>query len=119
MTPCAPVSRRSGGNKKVGHQFWPELSADKAGEKLADCLNRQRPQKLDPEQVLLLLVQARQVNCHAGMFFIADHCDYERPKPVEPDNEFAQLQRDYIQSVKLQQQLAKRMEHMLSLREVG
>lgn len=31
-----------GGAKKVGCLLWPELSADKAGEMLNNCLNRTR-----------------------------------------------------------------------------
>lgn len=108
-----------GGNKKVGVLLWRELGADKAGNRLSDALNSAKRDVLNPEQVLLILREARRVNCHVGMHYLADSCDYHRPDPIEPADELALLQREYIQSVKQQQQLAKRMEQMLSLREVG
>lgn len=66
-----------GGNKVVGAQFFPEKPVDKAGEQVADCLNRSRPQKFDPEQVIWILHEARKKDCHAGMYYIAQECDYE------------------------------------------
>jgi len=107
-----------GGPKKVGASLWPELAADKAGNRLNDCLNTHRREQLNPEQVLWILFHARQVNCHAGMHFIADHCDYEKPKPIEPDNEYAQLQRDFIRAQKEMKVMMQKMEHMTELKAV-
>jgi len=108
-----------GGSKKVGVRLWPELAADKAGNRLSDALNAGKRDVLNPEQVMLILRESRRINCHVAMYYLADACDYHRPDPLEPSDELALLQREYIQSVKQQQQLAKRMEQMLSLREVG
>lgn len=47
-----------GGAKKVGVMLWPEKSADKAGENLNNCLNRTRPEKLDPEQIMFIVREA-------------------------------------------------------------
>ncbi|MEW8189919.1 MAG: hypothetical protein AB2766_11500 [Candidatus Thiodiazotropha endolucinida] len=104
-----------GGNKEVGHIFWPEKPIEKAGEQLADCLNRARPQKLDPEQTLYILKEARKVGCHIGMFFITRVCDYRQPEPIEPLDEMAELQKAFIQSVAENRRLLERMERMQSL----
>lgn len=79
------------GNKKVGSALWPDKPVGKAGEMLADCLNRDRAQKLDPEQVLWILREARKAGCNAGMFFIADACDYKRPEPIVTEEKEAEL----------------------------
>ena len=105
-----------GGNKVVGARFWPEKPVDKAGEQVSDCLNRSRPQKFDPEQVLWILAESRKVNCHVGMYFIADDCDYERPNPVEPESEQAKLQREYVEAAKAMAKIAERIEHLQTLR---
>lgn len=87
------------GSKKIGHTLWPKLPIDKAGEKWANCLNRTRAEKLDPEEVLMVLKIGRQIGCHAGIFFIDNECGY-RSEVLEPENERAALMREYIQAVK-------------------
>jgi hypothetical protein len=89
-------AKAMGGFKKVGGSMRPELSADKAGEWLADCLNPDRPQKLSLDQAMYLLREARLIGCHAGMYFIARDCGYSEPGPVEPEDEAADLERKFI-----------------------
>ena len=108
-----------GGAKKVGVALRPEMAADKAGNWLNDCLNTAKRDKLDIEQVLFILKESRKVGCHAAMFFIADDCDYQRPEPVEPKDEIAELQKAFIQSVHQNQKILERMEKMQSLSKVG
>jgi len=83
--------QRIGGNKKVGSHLWPEKSPDKAGEMLANCLNRDHAQKLDLEQVLWILREARRKDCHAGMYFITDECDYKQPEPITREKKKVEL----------------------------
>lgn len=102
--------QRLGGFKVVGSAMWPEKSPDKAGELLANCLNRARPEKLDTEQILYLIREARKVNCHVIVAFINEDAGYAPPTPTEPIDEMAQLQRDYIRSVEVMRQLTEKME---------
>jgi len=102
--------QRIGGTKKVGATLWPEKSVTQAGELLANCLNRSRPEKLDPEQVLLIKRLARQANCHVIVAFENEDCGYKPPVPIEPVDEMAELQRTFIESVKQQKELADRMQ---------
>lgn len=101
-----------GGYKKVGLMLWPEMSADRAGERLANCLNRTRPEKLDPEQVLLIVREARKVLAHSTLAFICAEAGYTRPEPVEPEDEAAQLMREFNESRKAMEEIAKRLERL-------
>ncbi len=88
-----------GGSKVVSTKLWPEKSLADAQNLLNDCLNTARPHRLNPEQVLWLLREGKRANCHAAMYFIADDAGYSRPAPIEPQDERARLQRDFIESV--------------------
>lgn len=101
-----------GGLKTVGKLLWPEKEADIAGRLLADCLNESKREKLSPEQVLLLLRLAREKGCHAGMTFIARDLGYADPQPVEPEDERAKLQREFIEASKHMAKLAERIERI-------
>lgn len=104
------VVQALGGAKPVGSKLWPEKTPDAAARQLNDCLNEGRPEKLSPEQVLWLLAAGRQAGCHAAMHYLAHEAGYSDPQPVEPEDERAQLQRDYIEAAKLMQSIAGRME---------
>lgn len=99
-----------GGTKQVGALLWPEKAPDAAQRALLDCLNEDRPAKLSPEQVLLILRLARGKGCHDGMEFIAAELGYAPPVPVEPRDEIAELQRQFIEAVRAQTELAQRIE---------
>lgn len=99
-----------GGTKQVGALLWPEKAPDAAQRALLDCLNEDRPAKLSPEQVLLILRLARSKGCHDGMEFITAELGYSPPVPVEPRDEIAELQRQFIEAVRAQTELAQRIE---------
>ena len=99
-----------GGSKQVGPSLWPEKTPDSAQRLLLDCLNEERPAKLSPEQLLLVLRMARAKGYHGGIEYIATHLGYTEPSPIEPRDEMAELQRAFIESVNLQAKLAERME---------
>lgn len=101
-----------GGLKTVGKTLWPEKDADIAGRLLADCLNEAKREKLSPEQMLLVLRMARERGCHAGMTFISRELGYADPQPIEPEDEKAKLQREFIESTKALAKMAQRIEHL-------
>lgn len=101
-----------GGAKKVGAMLWPKLSPDKAGEKLSSCLNRQRAEKLDPEEILFIQREAARIGSVASLTYIADYVSIHRPVIIEPDDEKAQLQKDYIAATKAIAQIAQRLERL-------
>lgn len=101
-----------GGLKIVGAMLWPEKGPDIAGRLLADCLNDAKREKLSPEQVLLILRLAREKGCHAGMTFIARELGYADPQPIEPEDEKAKLQREYIEAARAMAKIADRIERV-------
>ena len=101
-----------GGTKAVGAKLWPEKEPDAAGRILADCLNDAKREKLSPEQVMLLLRMARAKGCHAGMVYLSRELGYSDPQPVEPEDERAQLQREYIEAAKAMARMAARIESL-------
>ena len=101
-----------GGLKAVGKLLWPEKDADIAGRVLADCMNEAKREKLSPEQVLLLLRMAREKGCHAGATFIMRDLGYTDPQPIEPEDERAKLQREFIEASRHMARLADRIERV-------
>jgi hypothetical protein len=100
----------AGGSKQVGPLLWPEKAPDSAQRLLLDCMNEDRPAKLSPEQVLLVLRLARAKGFHDGMNFIAGDLGYGTPIPVEPRDEAAELQRQFVAAMDSIEGLVRRME---------
>ena len=103
---------RLGGNKVVGHQLWPKLSPDKAGEKLANCLSRIRQEKLDPEEVLFIQREAARIGSLASLSYVAEFVSIHAPVIIEPEDEKAQLQKDFIAMGKQMAQIADRLQRL-------
>jgi hypothetical protein len=101
------IGQAYGGSKKIGAYLWPDKPLEKASELWANCLNRTRPEKLDPEQVLAVLKIGRQIGSHVGVHFIAEQCGY-RFEAIEPEDERAKLMREFnFRAAELQQMLNK------------
>lgn len=105
------IGQAYGGSKKIGAYLWPDKPLDKAAQLWTDCLNRSRPEKLDPEQVIAVLKIGRQIGCHAGIFFIDNECGY-RSEPIEPEDERAKLQREFIKAKEHMAQLIQSLERL-------
>lgn len=101
-----------GGPKKVGYELWPTLSPDAAGRRLSDCLNSDRTQQLHPADLIWILKEGRRHGIHSAMAFLSRQCGYADPAPVEPEDESAKLQRDFILAQQQMQQMLKRMERL-------
>lgn len=104
------VVQALGGTKKVGCLMRPEKSADDAARWMSDCLNHDRREKFDPEQVLWLLREGRKVGCHSAMNYLTAECGYSQAQPVEPLDELAELQRQFIEASKSIHRMAERIE---------
>ncbi len=85
-----------GGSKVVGPMLWPEKMVDAAQRALLDCLNPDRPNRLTPEQVALLLRKGRQIGYHDSAAWLMDYLGYADPVPLAPKEEAAELQRQFI-----------------------
>lgn len=108
-----------GGPKKVGAMMRPELPADQAAGWVRDCLNASRREKFSPEHVVWLLKSARSAGVHSAMQYLADECGYSAPTPREPDDERAELMREFVAAEQRLAKLASRMERSGLLRSVA
>jgi hypothetical protein len=89
-----------GGMKAVGVELRPEKSAVDAGKWLADCLNTAKRDRLDPDQMAFIRRKARSAGVHILAAFEAQDAGYAPPIPIALEDEAAQLQREFIASVK-------------------
>lgn len=87
-----------GGSKMVGAQLWPEKTIDAAQRHLLACLNEDKAERLTPEHLLMLLRLARASGCHDGIDHIAESLGYAKPTPIDPKDEQAELQRQFIEA---------------------
>ena len=101
-----------GGTKLVSSLLWPEKPVDEASRHLADCLNPDRSARLDPERLLLLLKLARAKGIHLAMAWILEDVGYGPPQPIEPIDEMAELQRQFIRAAETVEGIAKRMDRV-------
>lgn len=99
-----------GGFKKVGVMLWPTLPADEAGRRLAHCLNNDKREKLGPGELQLIRRESRKAGVHILAAYEARDAGYAEPQPISPEDEAAQLQREFIASVKALQSIQARID---------
>lgn len=110
--------RACGGSKQVGPMLWPEKTPDAAQRLLLACLNEDRPERLNPDQFILILRMAKGKGCHAGIHTLCDLLSYSHPQPIEPRDEVAELQKQFIAATQAMQDLAQRMESITGTRHL-
>lgn len=101
-----------GGSKQVGPMLWPEKASEAAQRLLLDCLNEDRPAHLSPDHVVLVLRLAHAKGYHAGFDFLAYSLGYAKPVPIEPRNEVADLQRQFVAATQSMAAMVARMEQL-------
>lgn len=89
----------AGGFKAMGSKLKPSLKPDKAGEWLSQCLTADRPEKLSLEDQIFIKAEARKHNSFAALTFEMQELCMSMPTPIEPEDERARLQRDFIAAV--------------------
>lgn len=104
--------KAAGGTKVVGAIMFPEKAPDNAQRSLLDCLNEDRPAKLSPEQVMLVLRLARAKGFHDGMNFIASDLGYGTPVPIDPKDEAVDVMRVFAEQIAEQKKTMEKMERI-------
>lgn len=104
------VVQSAGGAKRVGAVLYPGKSTDAAGRVLMDCLNPGRAEKLDPEQLMVLLRLGHEAGCHAAVDYLCAGAGYAKPTPINPDDERAELQREVIKQMEYTRRLLNRLD---------
>lgn len=102
------------GRKRMATKLWPDKSTISGQKEISDCLHPDRRSKLSLEQVDLIMREARKLDCHAVMNYMARSLDYREPVPVTPESERDRLQREFIRATKTMQQLSAQMERLSS-----
>jgi hypothetical protein len=97
-----------GGPKKVGPMLWPALG--RSAQRLTDCLNDSRDEKLSPEELIKLARWGRDIGCHALASYFNAEAGYGPPIPISPDDEKAELQREFVEAAKYIRHLGARLE---------
>jgi len=113
---------RLGGAQEVGHALWPSKNNPQAaGEQLRNCLNRDRREKLDYEQIIWIKREARKVGSFAAQTYENQECGFAPPVPIEPEDEAAALQRAYVNCVGELGKIANRLErlNLPSIKQAG
>lgn len=102
-----------GGTKVVGKLIWPDLEMEIARNRLNDRLNPERRERLNDSQERMIMRGAREARgFSAAMFFLADETGFERPKSMAPQDEVAELQRQFINAVHQSQRIAERLDRL-------
>lgn len=101
--------RALGGPKVVAPQLWPSKKPDRAEKDLDDCLNPNNVRKLEFDEILYIgeLGRARGIHLIAG--FVNFRLGYAPPIPVDPEDEKAELQRQFHQDLDRLERLAHRL----------
>ncbi len=102
--------KAAGGSKVVGARLWPEKTIDAAQRHLLACLNDDKPERLTPDHMLMVLRLAREKGHHGGVQYILADLGYAPTSPIEPRDEAAELMRQYIEACAEQKRTAERME---------
>ena len=85
-----------GGFEAVGHDLWPAKSRKIAGSWLSDCLNAERPAKLDLEEIETTLRMARERGIHCAMHHLCDRVGYTRTDIAPGRTKHQQLADEYL-----------------------
>lgn len=88
--------RALGGAKAVGHRLRPEKAINGVERWLLDCLNPDRAEKLDPEQVVLIARWSCEVGHHGLIAFMCGSAGYTQPQPRAFADQLVQAQQRAI-----------------------
>lgn len=74
-----------GGYKFVGAALRGDKAPDQAAQWLRDCLNPEKREKLDPDQLFVLVRMGREKGVHAYMQYLSAELRYAPPKALSDD----------------------------------
>lgn len=103
-----------GGYKKVGVLLRPELASkpQAASQWLRDCLNHDKPERMNPDQVFMLLRAARVADYHAAKHWMDVELGYEQGRPLSPQDEAVSLTQRSQELVRELRTITERLERL-------
>lgn len=100
---CRAIAAREGKAKSwakhIASLLFPAKNPEDAARYLQNCLDKDRQEKLDAEQFLWILKEAKRAGCHVLMAHLCDESEYQRTNPICPKDRQANLMREFIQKV--------------------
>lgn len=102
--------RACGGLKAVAHMLKPTMGVEAAAGWLRKALTTGERERLDLDDLQFLLRLGREKGCHVGMRQLTREAGYTDPTPLDPEDERAALQREWIESIRRMEALARRIE---------
>jgi hypothetical protein len=115
----AEVAQACGGRKAFAAAMWPSLPVRDAHNRFDACLNPERREKFSPSDLVYIIRRGHECGRHSVMTFLARDTGYADPVPLEPEDERAKLQREFIQAQRGLEHLARRMERAGLLRSAA
>lgn len=88
----------AGGAKAIASKLWPHMPVAEAQRKLLDCLNRERPEKLEIEEFLAILRMAREAGFHQAKHWIDLETGYQPTAPADPKIERDRLAEEFAKA---------------------
>lgn len=85
------IVKQLGGPKTVGKILWPSKDDLDARGRLLDCLNPERKDKLDAEEIVMLFRMAREAEFHVAKHWLDAATGYLPSTPADPIEEQARL----------------------------
>lgn len=104
------VIDRCGGRKAFACELYPDKPPRDAHNLLDACLNPERREKLAPSQLLFVMKRGRSSDCHDLALFLMRESGYSDPLPVDPEDEVAKMQREFIDATRRLTSLAAKIE---------
>ncbi len=99
-----------GGNKPVGSWLWPSLAINnKAGEKLAQCLNPDHAQKLSFSEILAISRKSAEKGCHSIATYVNRDGGYIDPTWRKPEDIEDEARREFVKAVTYIKGLSKQL----------
>lgn len=95
--------------KEVACHLFPHMKLESAYARLQACLNEEKDQRLTLSQIVALCKFCGQAD---ALMFLADELGFERPVPMVREDERARLQREFVESVRVQQGIIDRLERL-------
>lgn len=98
--------------KQVASHLWPAKKPDTAYARLKACLNDDKDEKFSFEEIIEI---CKHIDRYDPLYFFADECSHSRGEPCAPEDEAANLQREFIASAKRMENIAARIEKLRKL----
>lgn len=101
-----------GGPKVVGGFLFPEKTLEDARRLVLKWCDPDRIEKPGLDHLVLMLKKGRERDCHVFAAFLLSQAGYDDPRPVEPRDEMAELQRAYVNAARDIKRIAERIERV-------